>query len=214
MTLHRFLAVTLVAVAAACNTGPTAPTGSEAGTAEQPAVTQVEDSLRFLQPALNAPLLAQKSVSFYAVRGEDRRAAIWYHPRAGVPDSNRLVRLKLDKRSLLTAPDGSSIQQGDSLLITMTVIDTVRLIVEMEPAGLQFAPGREATLTLWYIETDPDLNQDGVVDLLDQQLESSLRTWRQEFVGDPWVRLEGDLDTNEDQIETEIDGFTRYAVSY
>jgi len=199
----------------ACNSGLTDPGVAGSGRAPSPlAVTQVEDSMQFLRPAVGAPALAQKVVSFYAVRGEDRRAEIWYHPRAGEPDSSRLVRLKLDKRSLENAPDGTPIAQGDSLLITMTVADTLKLIVDMQPAGLVFADNREAKLTMWYIETDPDLNLDGVVDTLDAQLEATLTTWRQENPGDLWQQLSGVLDTVDDQIETEITGFTRYAVSY
>ena len=202
-------------VLAACTADATGPeTTQPLGPSTVGAASQVEDSLNFLRAAVGAPALAQKTVSFYAVRGEDREAEIWYHPRAGMPDSSRLVRLKLDKRSLIADEQGAPIAQGDSLLITMAVVDTVRLIVDMQPSGLVFAPNREAKLTLWYIETDPDLNQDGVVDAIDLQLESTLSTWRQEQLGDPWDRLSGVLDTGEDQIETEITGFTRYAVSY
>jgi len=211
----RGLTLALAILATACSTDPAGPDQTLSSAAPLVGMAaQSEESLNFLRPAAGAPSLAQKSLSFYAVRGRDREAEIWYHPRAGMPDSSRLVRLKLDKRSLASDAAGNPIAEGDSLLITMTVIDTMRLIVELEPSGLVFAPSRESKLTLWYVETDADLNQDGVVDATDLQLETTLGIWLQEQPGDPWHRLSGVLDTGEDQIETEITGFTRYAVSY
>lgn len=168
----------------------------------------------FLSVDAAAPPLAATSVSFWAVRGQSREAEIRYQPRPGAGKGNRLVRLKLDKRSLLTRPDGTPIAPGDSLLITLTVVDPARMIVEFAPAGLLFAPNREAQLTLWYLEADHDFNGDGVVDSADAAIETGFAIWAQETPTSPWQPLASLLTPLENQLETEIPGFTRYAVAY
>lgn len=173
-----------------------------------------ESELHFLQPASGAPPLAATSVSFYAVRGQDREASLWYHRRPGAPDSSRLVRLRVDRRSLVNAPDGTPLAPGDSVLITLTVVDPARLIVEYQPAGLVFAPRRPAKVTYWYLEADHDFNGDGVVDALDRALERSFGVWGQEQPGDPWNSVPVIRQPLVDQIEGSIPGFTRYAVAY
>jgi hypothetical protein len=168
----------------------------------------------FLTVDASAPPLAQTSVSFWAVRGQTREAEIRYQPRPGARTGDRLVRLKLDKRSLLNRPDGTPIAPGDSLLITITVVDPVQMIVQLGPAGLVFAPNREAQLTLWYLEADHDFNHDGVIDKGDAAIEVGFTIWRQESSAAPWEALSSVLTRNQDQLETEIPGFTRYAVAY
>lgn len=169
---------------------------------------------RFLTVDASAPPLATESVSFWAVRGQTREGEIRYQPRPGAGTGNRLVRLKLDKRSLITRPDGTPIAPGDSLLITLTVVDAARMIVEFAPAGLVFAPNREAQLTFWYLEANHDFNGDGVIDAADASIESGFAIWGQETPADPWQPLASILDPLENEIETEIPGFTRYAVAY
>ena len=88
------------------------------------------------------------------------------------------------------------------------------MIVEFSPAGLVFAPNREAQLTFWYLEADHDFNGDGVIDSADTALESGFAIWGQETPVDPWQPLTSILDPLENEIETEIPGFTRYAVAY
>lgn len=168
----------------------------------------------FLTVAATAPPLVTESVSFWAVRGETREAEIRYQPRPGARTGNRLVRLKVDKRSLVNEPDGTPIAPGDSLLITITVVDADNMIVKLDPAGLVFAPNREAQLTLWYLEADHDFNEDGAIDQADAALEAGFAIWRQESPADPWQALVSTRQLQQDEVETEIPGFTRYAVAY
>jgi len=168
----------------------------------------------FLTLDASAPPLAAGQVSFWAVRGQTREAELRFLPRPGSGSGNRLVRLKVDKRSLVSRPDGTPVAPGDSLQITITVVDTIRMIVDFQPAGLVFAPNRGAQLTLWYLEADHDFNGDGRLTAADTAVEARFGVWAQETPADPWLPLPSVLDPLENEVETEIPGFTRYAVAY
>lgn len=195
---------------AACAAPGLAPTEPE----RHPFGREAESQPHFLQAAATAPRLASTTASFYAVNGQTREGSIWYHQAEGGSDSTRLVRLTVDRRSLVQRPDGTPIAPGDSLLITMTVVDTVRLIVELQPNGLRFAAGRPARLNLTYLETNHDFNGDGVIDAADAAIERSLAIWRQESPDDPWSSMATALDTVADEAQAYVAGFTRFAVAY
>jgi hypothetical protein len=218
MKVQTLMALLLGALTAACgaeatlsNGGPPPPGGSVGG----PTGVEVPPGqLNLVTVALTAPSLAQKVVSFYAVRGQTREGVVWYHAKPGRPDSTKLVRLKVPKGALATRPDGSTIAPGDSLLITMTVTDTTSGIVDMQPSGLVFASGSPATLTIWYLEADHDFNHDNVIDSTDARIKASLSVWMQELSTDPWQQLRSVNDTTGEEAETDITGFTRYAVAF
>jgi len=153
------------------------------------------------------------AVSFYAVRGSGREAALFYRTATG-ERGEEFVRLKLDQASLLARPDGSPVAEGDSVLITMRVVDPTLLLVEFAPAGLQFSPAHPAELEMRYLEADNDFNEDGLHDSTDNAIERALGIWRQETPGQPFVRLSSALTTADRSVRSSITGFTRYALAY
>lgn len=162
--------------------------------------------------APSAPPFAATTVSFWAVKGQDRRASIYYRKAPNRPDSTEFVRFRVRSRSLLARPDGTPFANGDSVLITLTVADPANLIVDFQPAGLRFSPTRPAELEFRMDECDLDLNHDGVVDLADQLLLASGQIYRQETPSDPWIAVPT-LAVGTDFVGR-IDGFTRYLVAY
>jgi len=168
----------------------------------------------FLTLASDAPPLATTSLSFWAIKGQKSEVFIWYHAKPGATDSTRLLRFRLDRRSLCKRADGSPLPRGDSLLITITVIDPPKQLVQFEPSGLTFCPNREATLNMWYAEDDHDFDGDGDIDARDLQIEHRLRVWKQESASQPWSRLTGLLFEDLDEVEVSIPGFTNYVVAY
>ena len=176
-------------------------------------ITAPEGQLTFTRPDSSLPVVAS-AVSFWAVNGQARTAVLYYRRHAGSADSTPLARLRLDRRSLVSAPDGTPIAAGDSLLITMSVTDSGRFIVNFEPSGLVFAAGRPASLTLWYRDADLDFNGDGVIDAADTAAEASFRVWRQETLDQPWLQQATVLTADLDEASTDVGGFTRYAVAY
>ena len=200
------LGLVLVGVACAGDGNPVGSTPADS--------TAVQDSLHFIRPAASAPPLGERQVSFWAVRGDTREVRLMYRARAGGTDSVEFARLRVESRSLVNRPDGTPIAQGDSILITLQVVDTMRLITEFSPQGLEFSASRPARLWLKFGEADPDLNGDGNVDGTDTALLFALRVWRQEQPGDPWSLLPSSVDTVSKEVEADIPGFTRYALSY
>lgn len=198
-------------LAAACRSVETsAPSDSTSVTTTKP-----ENDLHFMHTSDSTPPLAQTSLTFYAVRGEDREVRLWYHRRPDRPDSSEFLRFRVRSRSLFQTPDGTPIAVGDSLPITITVVDTARMIVRFEPAGLVFASTDPARLTIKYAEADDDINDDGHVDVADTALKPLLGLWLQESAGEPWVLLPTSLSlVMSDEVEADIPGFTNYAIAY
>jgi hypothetical protein len=207
---HVLIAALCLALGAGCSGDPVGV--SSDSPSARPDVT-VLSTPRFLRPAPDAPSLAKKQVSFYAVRGKYRQASIVYHAHPGASDSTRLVLFSVPAQSLVKRPDGTTIAPGDSLRITLTVIDTVKLIVRFRPDGLNFASGYPANLKMSYAETNPDINGDGVVNAIDAGLEALLKIWRQE-IGEPFSAIQSVLDEAHKTVSASITGFTNYAVAY
>ncbi len=189
--------------------------GTGAGPGPEPVDSTVNEAgLHFLRPAATAPPLASRVQSFWAVRGEAREVRLMYQPRPGAADSVEFARFRVESRSLVQDQFGQPVAPGDSILITLSISDTLRLITEFQPAGLVFSPSRPARLWLKFGEADPDLNNDGIVSAADTSLLLDLSIWRQERPGDPWALLASMVDTVEQEVEADIPGFTRYAVAY
>lgn len=170
--------------------------------------------LRFLRPAVDAPPLANPTLSFYAKRGVDREAFMYYQPRPGRSDSTVFMRFKVSASSLDRRPDGSVIQMGDSVLITIRVADPSRLILDFQPSGLRFSAAQPADLKLVFRESNHDFDGDGDEDADDDRAKASLRIWKQEAPGLPWMRLTSTTEFSLEELEADLLGFTGYAIAY
>jgi hypothetical protein len=159
------------------------------------------------------PTIANPVVSFWAKKGTFTQAFMYYASRPGHTDSTVFLRFRVPKKALLQYPNGQPFQQGDSILITITLIDNVHLAVDCQPAGLLFDPANPAALKLAYLESDPDINQDGVVNALDLALQAQIRIWKKD-PATPWTRLVGLNNQSLEEVESSILGFTSYALAY
>lgn len=168
--------------------------------------------LNFIRPAPGAPELADTTVQFYAKRGTDREIRIRYAVSPG--QFEEFVRFRVRPDALLSYPDGRPFAVGDSVLITLRVVDFARLIVDFQPSGLRFSPDEPAELKFKYNYADPDFDGDGDVDAADAEAETRLSFWRQEAAGQPWFRQSSQLEISIDEIDAEITGFTGYALAY
>ncbi len=171
--------------------------------------------LTILRLSENSPPLLNPVASFWAVRGENREVEIRF-----VDDENptqpgeEYLELEVDAEALLAYPDGTFFVDGDSVFITVRVVDPDRLLFEFEPAGLTFSPDRPAELKIHYDHADDDLDDDGDVDGADDDLELTIAIWRQENEGDPFERLGSLLIDDLEEIDAELEGFSRYALAY
>lgn len=203
MRRARFVPLVLAAAVAAC---------SDTGGPNTSGVKPPGDLTIIRLPAGSPPIWNPVD-SFYAKKGTDRELRIYFADPGGGP-GEEYVRLRVDAASLLARPDGSLFAVGDSVLITVRVVDPQQIYFEFEPNGLTFNPSVPAELKIEYAETGGDLDDDGDIDSDDTAIEQVIDLWRQEQVGQDFVKL-GAVKVEElDEIEAEILGFTRYAIAY
>jgi hypothetical protein len=171
--------------------------------------------LTILRLSRESPPLFNPVASFWALRGEDRGVDIRFvDDEDPTQPGEEYLRLEVDAEALLARPDGTPFADGDSVLITVRVADPDRLLFEFQPAGLTFDPDRPAELRIHYNHADDDLDEDGDIDLDDETLELTIGIWRQESDGDPFERLGSLLFDELEEIEAELQGFSRYALAY
>ena len=197
------LLAALLAGIAACSSDSTAP-----GDGSKPA-----SDLNIVRIAPTSLPLFDPEESFYAVQGQDREVRMSFQDAVG-GEGEEFLRLRVRAGSLLAKPDGTPIAAGDSVLITVRVVDPANILFEMEPAGLTFNPSEPAELKIHYSHADHDFNEDGTVNVFDDEIKSQLAIWRQETTSDPFVKL-GSVNVEEsEEINADILGFTRYAIAY
>ena len=158
----------------------------------------------------SAPLsLDRYSVSFWAVRGQSRSAQLNYLDGSG---SSSQPFLNLTITDPETLPDGSTLADGDSVLVTVN-IDTTKIGVSLEPTGLQF--GAPAQMQMWYGGAGGDLNGDGVVDASDAYIETQLLgMWYREGDVADWQRIPATQLVDQKSFIVALPHFSQYAVSW
>jgi hypothetical protein len=169
--------------------------------------------LTIIRLPATAPPIWNPVDSFYAKRGEDRELRIYFQDPGGAR-GEEYVRFRVDSPSLRAYPDGTLFQVGDSVLITIRVVDPAQIYFEFEPSGLTFNPASPAELKIEYDETGGDLDDDGDSDSDDDAIEQVIDLWRQEQAGGDFVKLGAVKIEDLDEIEADVLGFTRYAIAY
>jgi len=204
MRRARVLPFALAAMLAACsdsggpNTGGVKPPGD----------------LAIIKLVPGHPAIWNPVDSFYAVKGQDRELRIYFTDNDGVSRGEDYVRLRVDAASLLTRPDGTPFQVGDSVLITVRVPDPDLVQFQFEPSGLKFDPAVPAQLKIEYNEANPDYNEDGHEDGTDVAIKQQLAVWRQEQAGQSYMKVNTVNVTELDECNSDLTGFTRYAIAY
>jgi hypothetical protein len=204
------LLLAIFVAATACQDDPTAPPPD---TPMAQAVTATATP-HFLQAKAGAPKIANPVIRFYAKKGRRQTIFMLYHARPGRRDSTDLIRFRVRENSLLARPNGTRFRTGDSVLITLRLVDPVKLIVDFQPAGLRFNPQDPADLRIHWSETNPDVNRDGAVNQQDTALKQRLKIWRRETATSPWARTPSLVNVPSQECELDLQGFTRYAVAY
>ena len=178
-----------------------------------PGAERPPESLNILRLAADAPPLESTTLSFWAVRGESREGKLYFQDGAG-QRGDEYLGLKFDSNTLSALPDGTPIPVGDSVLVTITVVDPARILFQFAPEGLRFSTSEPAELRIRYAEADKDYDDDGDEDDRDDDIELQLGVWRQAEVGQPFVRLGSALVEDLDEIDVDLTGFSRYAIAY
>ena len=130
---------------------------------DAPGSARPPDELTVARLADTAPPLEESTVSFWAFKGRAVEQKLYFLNEEG-GRGDEYLSLKLEDGSLRFRPDGSAFAEGDSVLITITVEDSARLLFALEPTGLKFRANEQAELRIRYSHADDDLNEDGKVD--------------------------------------------------
>lgn len=206
------LALTAILAAGCGGDSTTAPGDGGGNTSTQPVP---QSQLTFLRPATNV-VLSKDSAVFWAKVGQDREVAMYYRPNAGTTDSVRFLRFRVRSDGLATRPDGSAFANGDSIKITIRILDFSKLITEFSPSGLKFSTKNPAELRLDFRNANQDFNNDGVVNATDTALVANFAIWKQEAVNQPWFKLTSavEVSSNFSEVKADITSFTNHAIAY
>ncbi len=211
-TRARYIGMLAIIVMAACSSSDVGGPGTPTPTVPTPGTTSTQVNL--LTAATGAPAIANPVVQFYAVAGVDQEVFMYYKARASGRDSTVFLRFRVPKRALLARPNGTPFATGDSIQITITLLDPVHLEVGFEPSGLTFSPSDPARLKLSFLEADEDLNHDGKVDGNDATIQGLLAIWKRESASQPWMKLTTIVSTGTHEVEADVTGFTSYAIAW
>jgi len=193
--LARILPLAVVLAQAACEVDSTNPV---------PGLDESE--ITFVPMSPNAPPLETMDTAFWAVRGEERELEIRYEsPTYGLSKCMRFV-VPAD-----AVPAGVS--PGDSVRITVQVVDPRRFIFSFEPASLRFDEAHPPRLEIRYTLADPDINQDGVVDERDARLAAAISIWSLDPTNDTWSPLETVVQEDVLEAQAPILGFSQFALA-
>ena len=160
------------------------------------------DDPTFLTASPSAPSIANPVISFWAKKGTDRSVRMVYASRPGHNDSTTFLFFRVRAQSLVARADGTPLAYGDSLLITVTLVDPVQLKVDFQPSGLRFSASHPASLTMSYAETSPPPPL------------GALHIWKQENPLAAWLRLPSQVLSETNEVQADILGFTGYAIAY
>ena len=199
------LAATVVAAGLGCSdtTGP--------GGGRPPA------DLNILRLAQGAPPLYQDTVSFWARYDQETEGQIYFQDSQGGP-GEKFLEFKVP-RFALQQLGTTTFGPGDSLLISIKVVNPDSLLFQFQPQGLKFNALQPAELSLEYNHAgghggEGDYNDDGVVNAADTTIEGEISLWHQPVLGAAFVKIGTLVIEDLDEIEAEIPGFSRYALAY
>lgn len=197
--LRRLLVALTAAALLACsdNTGPE---------------TRPNADLNIVLQDTLAPPLDSTVVHLWAKVGDGREVRIEYQPP--LDSAEDFLRFEVPGDALLRKPDGSAFAAGDSILITITVVNQTQFLFRFEPSGLQFSPDHPARLKIHYNLSNHDFDDDGTVDSNDDAIEHLLDIWRREGSTSPWVRVGSVKFEESDEIDANILSFSEYALAW
>jgi hypothetical protein len=165
------------------------------------------------QDSTYKPLLSARG-AFYAKVGQGRLVRLVYQGTTPTDSGAEFLRFEVPADGLYRKPDGTPFAAGDSILITVTVLDPKQFRFEFQPSGLQFNPSDPARLKIEYHYADPDYNGDGKVDSTDAQIATILELWRREPPDTLWFQTPAVKSVELSEFDAEVLQFSQYAVAW
>ena len=208
---RALIALTLALLAAGCADG----IGPQPAAVTPPLydMTVSSPGTHVLRQAPTAPRLQTYQVSFWARRGTQTTIFVNYRRAPGEWLPDPFLRFRIPINGLVAGAGGVPLARGDSVRITLT-IDSVLLNVDFQPSGVVFSKSSPAQLAIWYQNTNPDLNEDGVVDAIDAALKQQLAIWYKSAKADPWRQLWSKNDVTLELVTVALHHFSQYSVAW
>jgi len=166
-----------------------------------------------VQDSTYKPILSAQG-TFYAKVGEHREVRLVYQGSTPADSGAEFLRFEVPTNGLYRRPDGTSFGPGDSILITVTVVDAKKFLFDFQPSGLQFNPSDPARLKVEYHYADPDFNGDGTIDSTDAAIEAMLELWRREPPDTLWNQTAAVRSLALEEFDADIFSFSQYAVAW
>ncbi|HYT83522.1 MAG TPA: hypothetical protein VEK86_08720 [Gemmatimonadales bacterium] len=177
--------------------------------------TVPSSQLHFVVQDAAAPPLLNPRDTFYAKVGDNREVRLYYQGAAPGDTGEEYLRFEVPNDGLYRKPGGAPFAPGDSILITVTVVDPAEFVFKFEPAGLQFNPANPARLKIEYKHSDHDFDGDGQITAADTTIEDTrLDLWRSEPPDTMWLKIGAVKFEELDELDANIFSFTQYAVAW
>lgn len=186
--------------------------GESSGPSQPPPVPTSQ--LHFVVQDPTAPPLVARRDSFWAKVGENRRVRLFYQGATPTDSGVEFLRFEVPSDGLLKRPDGSAFLPGDSILITVEVLDPAKFVFDFQPTGLAFNPDDPARFKVYYYNADPDYNGDGRVDSEDAGIQSKLDIWQRTPPDTVWFELGAVNFESLQELEVKIQHFTDHALAW
>lgn len=199
----RRLCAAMVAVAGAC----TSASGPGSTPPPRASVNVV------VQDSTYKPLLSAQG-SFYAKVGEGREVRLVYQGTIATDSGAELLRFEVPNDGLAQRPDGTPFGPGDSIKITVTVVDAKKFLFDFQPSGLQFNPNDPARLKVEYRYANHDYDANGIIDPADAAIATQLDLWRREPPDTLWYRFGAVKFADLEEFDANILSFSVYAVAW
>jgi hypothetical protein len=166
-----------------------------------------------LQDSTYKPLLSAKG-SFYAKVGENREVRLVYQGALPTDSGAEFLRFEVPFDGLDRKPDGSTFAAGDSILITVTVVDPKKFLFAFAPAGLQFNQNDPARLKVEYRYANHDYNGDGVINTADSAIQSQLDIWKNDPPSTMWFKQGGVNFESLEELDGNVFSFSQFAIAW
>lgn len=160
------------------------------------------------------PPLYSTAASFYAKVGDGRELRLYYKDTISGGTGDAFLRFEVPGDGLFRKPGGGAFQLGDSILISVRVLDPKKFVLDFQPSGLQFSPDHPARLKIEYRHSNHDFDGDGAITAVDTTIQSSLDVWRNDPPDTLWYKLGAVNFESLEELDANIFHFTVHAVAW
>jgi hypothetical protein len=166
-----------------------------------------------VQDSLSPPLYTDTASRLFAA-GQSGDFRIYYKDPTSGSRGEEFVRFEVPGDGLFRKPDGSAFQPGDTVRISIRVVDAARFVFDFQPSGLQFNPNDPARFKVEYVHANHDYNDDGVVDAADSTIQQQLDIWKNDPPSTMWFKRGSVNFESLEELDANILSFSQYAVAW